>query len=424
MTDNGNGSKPLLPLEIDRAALEAELTELASYSDTPAPAVTRVLWSETDQQARAYITRLCVHAGLDVRQDAVGNLFASWYGSDANLPAVASGSHIDAIPHSGRYDGTVGVLGALEALRTLKRAGFEPRRTLELLVFTAEEPTRFGLGCLGSRMLAGTLGPDQARSLRDPQGRSFEELRTEVGLVSYDLNSVTLPENAYAAFLELHIEQGPLLDAAGIPIGIVEHIAAPASLRLYLMGQGGHAGAVLMPHRHDALLAGAEVALAVEQAAHQSGSPDTVATTGVFQIEPGAVNSIPHRATLEIDVRDIAAASRDQALADIMRATTDICDRRGINWEMTNLNADPPATCDPALVATLEQVCQHLGLPSRQMVSRAYHDALFMARLCPTSMIFVPCRAGISHHPDEYATIEAIAQGVAVLAHALAQLAA
>jgi N-carbamoyl-L-amino-acid hydrolase len=221
----------------------------------------------------------------------------------------------------------------------------------------------------------------------------------------------------------LHIEQGPLLEKETIPIGIVERIAAPSTLRVQLHGVGGHAGAVLMPERHDALLAGAEIALAVEQAALATGSPDTVATTGVFRIEPGAVNSVPCRAWLEIDLRDTQLAPRDMALKRIEGAIPEICQRRGIDYQVERLNVDSPAMCDPALVNTAAEVCQELGLTVKKMISRAYHDSLFMAQVCPATMIFIPCRAGVSHRPDEYSSPAQIQTGVEVLAHTLARLA-
>jgi N-carbamoyl-L-amino-acid hydrolase len=412
----------MLHITIDSPTLSAELETLASFSSSAAPGVTRVLWSEADLAARAFVRERCAAAGLGLREDAVGNLFARWEGSDPLLPAVATGSHIDAIPDSGRYDGTVGVLGGLEALRALRRSGFVPRRSLELVLFTAEEPTRFGLGCLGSRALAGTLTPERLVALRDAEGRAFEELRA-AAFYQGALEAVPLAVGHFAAFVELHIEQGPLLEQSGEWIGAVERIAAPSSLRLRLRGEGGHAGAVLMPNRHDALLAGAELALEAERAALESGSPDSVATTGVFVVEPGAVNSIPARALLELDVRDTDLARRDGMVARISAAVPGICGRRGVAWELETINADPPATCDPALVAAVLAACQERNLPHRTMISRAYHDSLFMARLCPVTMIFIPCRGGVSHRPDEYATPEHIAAGVAVLAATLAALA-
>lgn len=409
-------------MEIDGGRLQRGLDELALISEVPAPAVTRVLFSEADQRGRDYVRAAARAAGLSIREDAVGNLFARWEGAEPALPAVATGSHTDAIPNAGKYDGTVGVLGAIEAIAALRRSGFKPRRSIEAVMFTAEEPTRFGLGCLGSRMLAGTLPPEKARRLRDREGKSLDELRAGAGFHG-PLESVLLGSGHYHAFIELHIEQGPLLEAEGIPIGIVEHIAGPSSYRITLTGEGGHAGAVLMPGRHDAGLAAAEIALAVEWAAKTSGSPDTVATTGVFRIEPGAVNSIPCRACLEVDLRDTALASRSRALGEIRNAIDEICIRRGIRQEFTEINADPPAAGDPLTIEIAEEACRILGLRFRRMVSRAYHDSLFMARVCPTTMIFIPCRNGWSHRPEEYATPEDIRAGVEVLAHTLARLA-
>jgi len=411
-----------LSIEVNEQVLQSEIDQLAAISEHPAPAVTRVLFSEADQRGRAYVIGLCREAGLEIRLDPVGNIFACWKGSDESLKPVGSGSHIDAIPNAGRYDGVVGVLGFIEAVRALQRAGFKPRRSLELIIFTAEEPTRFGLGCLGSRMLAGTLGPEQVAALRDKEGKSLDELRADAG-VSGDLAAVKLPVGAYEYFVELHIEQGPLLEAEGLPIGIVEKIAGPSTLHATVTGTGGHAGAVLMPVRHDALLAAAELALAVEKAALTSGSPDTVATTGVFKIEPGAVNSIPCLVRMEIDLRDTNLAARGRAQEHIEMAAAQIASSRGVEIKTTLFNADPPAIADPALVDAVAEVCQDLGIPAKRMISRAYHDSLFMAQVCPTTMIFIPCFKGYSHRPDEYSSPEQIKTGVRVLASVLARLA-
>src|SRR5580704_11309592 len=182
-----------------------ELEKLASFSDAPAPAVTRVVFSAQDLAARAYLRELFSEAALTWRTDAVGNTFARWTGADPSLAAVGTGSHTDAVPHSGRYDGTVGVLGGLEAIRALQHGGFRPRRSIELLVFTSEEPTLFGIGCLGSRLLSGTLSPDRARQLQDRQGRSLEEILLQAGLDG-SLDNVPLAKDYYHAFVELHIE--------------------------------------------------------------------------------------------------------------------------------------------------------------------------------------------------------------------------
>jgi ureidoglycolate amidohydrolase len=291
-----------------------------------------------------------------------------------------------------------------------------------LIIFTAEEPTRFGIGCLGSRMMAGTLAAERIASLRSSDGHDLDFWRQRAA-VEGSLDSVRLAAGALAGFVELHIEQGPVLERQNADIGIVEKIAAPSSLRLRLTGVGGHAGAVLMPGRRDALVAGAEIALAVEQAALSSGSPDTVATTGVFRIEPGAINSVPCAAHLEIDLRDTDVGCRDIALAKIEAAASEICRRRGIEIQLERLNVDAPAICNALLVEKIERICRDLKFSSLKLISRAYHDTLFMARICPGAMIFIPCRGGVSHRPDEYSSPEQIERGVRVLGEMLRELA-
>ncbi|HEX3719796.1 MAG TPA: M20 family metallo-hydrolase [Verrucomicrobiae bacterium] len=409
-------------LEIDIGRLVREIEELALISENQPPVVTRVLFSDADIKGRAYVQKLCREAGLKVRQDAVGNMFARWEGRDAGAPAIATGSHIDAIPNAGKYDGVVGVLGGLEAIRSLQRSGYQPGRAIELIIFTAEEPTRFGIGCLGSRMMAGTLTAERIASLRSSDGHGLDFWRQRAA-VEGSLDSVRLGADALAGFVELHIEQGPVLERQKVDIGIVEKIAAPSSLRLRLTGVGGHAGAVLMPGRRDALVAGAEIALAVEQAALNSGSPDTVATTGVFRIEPGAINSVPCAAHLEIDLRDTDVACRDIALAKIEAAASEICRRRGIEIQLERLNADAPAICDTRLVEKVVRICHDLKFSSLKLISRAYHDTLFMARICPSAMIFIPCRGGVSHRPDEYSSPEQIERGARALGEMLREMA-
>jgi ureidoglycolate amidohydrolase len=406
---------------VDEQRLLRELDELAAISDAPAPAVTRVVFTETDGRARAYVQGLCEDASLLLRTDAVGNTFARWIGAEPELPAVATGSHIDAIPNAGRYDGTVGVLGGLEAMRALARAGFQPRRSIDLTLFTSEEPTRFGIGCLGSRFLAGLLDESAGERLQGTDGRSLNEARAAAGFHG-PLSSVPLREGAYSAFVELHIEQGPLLERGGTAIGVVTAIAAPATLRIIVEGEGGHAGAVLMADRRDAFLAAAEIALAVESAARATGSADTVATAGVCDVFPGAVNSVPSRARLEVDVRDVDLTRRDSVLARIAAACNEVAEHRRVTARIEPLNADPPTHCAPQIVEAITAACDARALSHQRMISRAYHDSLFMSRIAPTGMIFIPCRGGVSHRPDEFASPIAIANGTAVLADTLALL--
>jgi N-carbamoyl-L-amino-acid hydrolase len=410
-----------MSLTIDRDRLLTEIDGLASFSDAEAPAVTRIVFTPTDLQARAWMKARCDEAGLRVRQDAVGNTFARWSGSDPTAPAVGTGSHLDAIPNAGKFDGVVGVLGGLEAIRALQRSGFRPRHSIELLVFTSEEPTRFGIGCLGSRLLSDSLSPEVARKITGSDGATIDEVRRAAGFGG-DLEEVKLPSGYFKAFIELHIEQGPLLEQRQIPLGIVTNIAAPAGLRILLEGSGGHAGGVLMPGRRDALCAAAELILAIENAARTSGAIDTVATVGICDVFPGAVNSIPSRVRLSVDLRDTDLQRRDVVLGTIESACQSISSKRQVSTHTELLNADAPAECAPALVDALSRSCRKHELNSIPMVSRAYHDSLFVARIAPVAMLFIPCRKGYSHRPDEYASIEDIARGTLVLAETLAAL--
>ena len=416
-------------LQIDAARVVAELTKLATFSaeaevpaglPEPTTAVSRVVFTEPDLAMRAWFIGLCEDEGLTVRVDPMGNTFARW-GDPAATGAVGTGSHNDAIPHSGMYDGTVGVLGGLEAIRALKRSGFEPARPIELVMFTSEEPTRFGLGCSGSRVMSGAMEAAEVAALTDPEGRTFDEVRRAAGFTG-DLADARLAPGHFSSFVELHTEQGPLLEREGLDIGIVTAIAAPLAAEFEVLGAGGHAGAVLMPDRRDALCAAAEMVLAVEAAAHGSGAIDTVATVGELTPHPGHGNSIPLRVRFTLDLRDTDGDRRDAAWAKIRSAIDAIADRRSVTATHRVLNADPPATCDPLVVDAVSAAAAAVGT-SRRMISRAYHDSLFMSRVCPTGMIFLPCRDGVSHRPDEFATEEAIGRGVGVLARTLARLA-
>ncbi len=409
-------------MDVDAARLTEQLETLARFSDAPAPAVTRVVYTEADINARAYLKALVAEVGLSVREDALGNMFARWEGLEPTLPAVATGSHIDAIPFSGRFDGTVGVLGGLEAIHALKNSGFQPRRSLELILFTAEEPTRFGVGCFGSRALAGVLTPDALAELKGEDGLSVLEAAQQAGFYG-DPEEVRLEPGHYHAFTELHIEQGPRLGAADVPIGVVSAVAAPATLHVTLTGSGGHAGAVLMRERRDALSAGAEIALAVEAAALGTGALDSVATVGILDVHPRAVNSISSRIFLTVDVRDTDLERRDGMVARIQKDIEAISQKRGIEAAAEILNADPPATCAPEIIEAAHAAAEAEDLAAQTLVSRAYHDTLFMARVCPVGMIFIPSQNGYSHRPDEYSSPEEIAQGVRVLARTLAALA-
>ncbi len=430
-----------MKVSVNTARLMRGLDDLASLTDCvaaldpslpqPQRAVTRVVFTARDLQARAWFKQQALEAGFAVREDAVGNTFVRWYGSAPELAAIGTGSHTDAIPYAGMYDGTAGVLGGLEALRALKEAGFAPRRSLELVMFTSEEPTRFGIGCLGSRLMGGVLDPESADAMPDrlhetdpvaPAGGTLRSVREEAGFRG-SLESVRLQPGSYAAWVELHIEQGPLLERAGEDIGVVTNIAGPASYRFTVEGVGGHAGALPMPERRDALCGASELVLAMEREAKGVGE-GLVATVGKLDVYPGAVNAVPSRVTLTVDIRDVRAESREHAMERVRAEVKAIGERRGVKIREELIHADAPAACDPEVVRIVVGVARAMGARTRLMVSRAYHDTSFMAQVAPVAMIFIPCRGGVSHRQDEYASPEALRLATEVLARSLAELSA
>ncbi|ADW69898.1 M20 family metallo-hydrolase [Granulicella tundricola] len=416
---------------VDGARVQRELEELARFThvepSSEGTAVTRVVFTDDDLAARTWLIGLAEAEGFAVRVDAVGNTFIRLEGADPSLAAVATGSHIDAIPHAGMYDGTVGVIGGLEALRAIKTSGVQPKRAVELILFTSEEPTRFGIGCLGSRLMAGTLSDVKAGGLIDltaakgEAAKTLDEVRTAAGFTGA-LTSTRLLPGHYAEFVELHIEQGPLLERDGQDVGIVTSIAAPASYRFVIEGFGGHAGALLMPDRRDALCAASEVILAVERSALTLGTIDTVATVGTCGVYPGAVNSVPSKVALELDLRDTDPRRRGRVMDAIRSEIAAIETKRGVRITETLVNEDVPAACGERIVGAISGAAVAAGMSSRMMVSRAYHDTLFMAQICPVGMIFIPCRGGVSHRPDEFATVEGISHGTQLLTEVLTVL--
>jgi N-carbamoyl-L-amino-acid hydrolase len=274
-------------------------------------------------------------------------------------------------------------------------------------------------------LLSGTLPPGVDETLRDSEGQTLETLRRRAGFTG-PLGGVRIPEGYYSAFVELHIEQGPILDdllkREGLALGVVTDIAAPASFRIEIEGEGGHAGGRLMPGRRDALCAASEIILAVERLVLATGAIDTVGTVGICQVHPGAINSIPSRVQLTIDLRDTDAARRDGVLAAIREACDEIARRRNVAIRLETINADAPAQSAPEIVAALRSACETEGISYLNLVSRAYHDSLFLSRIAPVAMLFIPCRDGVSHRPDEYSSPETIERGVAVLARTLASL--
>jgi hydantoinase/carbamoylase family amidase len=403
--------------------LHDAIDALASFNDDPeAGGITREVYTPTYAAALERVAEWMRDAGLEVRLDAVGNLLGRWAGSDPGDAAVLTGSHVDTTLNAGRYDGVVGVLGAIEAVRAMRRLGIRPRRSVEVVVWAGEEP-RFGTGCIGSRMATGELGRDDLDRLSDRDGTSLAEALRAAGFDPDRLEDARVEPERVHALVELHIEQGAVLEARGEQIGVVTAIAAPHDLRLTLRGAATHAGATPMALRRDALAGAAEVVLALERLAREAGSAATVGTVGVMRVAPGAINVVPGEVSLDVDVRDSDVGARERVVDLLLAEAGAIAARRRLELEATPIVEDVPVTCDERIVAAARDACLRLGLAHREMVSGAYHDAMILGRQVPVGMIFVPSAGGISHHPDEHTDAADIERGVQVLARTLVRLA-
>jgi hydantoinase/carbamoylase family amidase len=404
--------------------LQSMIDELAAFNDDPAAGgITREVYTPTYRAALDQVSAWMREAGLAPRLDAVGNLFGAWKGSEPGAPRVLTGSHVDTTLNAGRYDGVLGVLGAIDAVRRLRAEGVAPRRTIEVVAWAGEEP-RFGTGCVGSRAAAGQLDRARLDALRDRDGISMAEALRDAGHDPDRFREAELDPSTVHALVELHIEQGAVLEDAGEALGVVTAIAAPHDFTLTFTGAATHAGATPMRLRRDALAGAAEWMSALERVVHASPSGTTVGTVGVVRVAPGAINVVPGEVALDVDIRDADLDAREAVTATVIDQAEDIAARRGLSLTTTPIVEDMPVGCSPLVVEAAEAAARELGVPWRRMVSGAYHDAMIVGARVPIGMLFVPSRDGVSHHPDEYTAPEECERGVQALAGTLARLAA
>jgi hydantoinase/carbamoylase family amidase len=403
--------------------IHEQLDELAAFNSNPkAGGVTREVFTPEYLAASNYVSELMTSVGLETRSDAFGNLFGRLTGSEPERARVLTGSHIDTTLNAGRYDGTLGVLGAVEAVRALVSSGAVPRRTIEVVCLAGEEP-RFGTGCLGSRALTGALSRADLDATRDRDGVTLAEALDEYGLDPDRIDDARVDVSDIHAFVELHIEQGAVLEREQVPIGVVTHITAPHDLLVRITGEAAHAGATPMGVRRDALAGAAEAVTTLERLATEAASGTAVATVGVVRVRPGAINVIPGEVALEVDIRDRDAKVRTELVDRFLAELKSIAELRGLFVDITTLARDEPIACHELVVDAARHACEGLGIPCLAMISGAYHDALVLGAQLPAGMIFVPSSAGVSHSPDEYTPPQDIERGVAVLAQTLAELA-
>lgn len=412
--------KPNLPLDANR--LWADIMALAEITDRERP-YTRRSFTPLFLEGRAWLAQRFAEAGLATRIDTAGNLIGRIEGRNPSLGVIAVGSHSDTVPSGGRFDGIAGVITALEIVRALRDSGTRPDHTIEVIDFLAEEPSEYGLSCVGSRGMVGALD-GKMLALTEPGGEPLRDAMRRVGGDADRLDEASRDD--VRAFLELHIEQGIVLESQSLDVGVVTSIVGIRRIEVVFEGEADHAGTTPLDLRHDALVAGANTVASVRRIAEQlnaEGQDYFVATVGILAVEPSASNIVPGRCRLVIDARTTNPALTARFVEMIDRESLEYAASAKVaRTSFTTLSDGPPVACDPQLRAALKQGAKVLGLSHTDLPSGAGHDAAFMSRICPSAMVFVPCRKGKSHAPEEWADREAIAAGAAVVLEAVKAL--
>lgn len=399
-------------LDVDLAAgrrLMARLEAFADFTDEPRR-LTRLFLSEAHRRAALAFIGWCGETGLEAKIDAAGNVVARYEGKRAGAPALMLGSHIDTVRDAGRYDGNYGALAALAVVEQLSARDERLDHAIEIVAFGDEEGVRFRTTLTGSRALAGNY-PQDVLDQKDAQGVLMRDALLSFGGDPERAGSIRRPD--VTAFVEAHIEQGPALEAEGLPLGVVTAINGATRLEVVVDGLAGHAGATPMHLRQDALTAAAEMALAIEGRARSE--PDLVATVGRLEAWPGATNVIPGHVQFSIDLRAPSDLNRAAALADIEARISAIAATRGVRVSIAKSHEANAYVCDPNIVAGLAQAVEAVGVPPRLLPSGAGHDTMAMGKLCPAGMLFVRCKGGVSHNPLESITVEDCAIGLKAL---------
>jgi allantoate deiminase len=407
-------------IAVDPALLDQRIIEFARFGAHGETGVWRPVYSAAWVAAMEQYAAWCADAGLDVRTDAVGNVWGRLAGADGGK-AIISGSHIDSQLPGGRYDGTLGALGALVAIQTLKERFGTPKRTLEVVALCEEESSRFAAANFwGSRAITGRIGPDDPDNIRGYDGDTIAEVMRRVGLDPARI--LEAERDDIDTFIELHVEQGPILEQAGLPVAIVNAITGIRHYVVELSGTANHAGAFPMDLRRDPMAGAAEIISGVVNTAHRIGRP-AVTTVGMVRVDPNLAAAVPEKVTFTIDARHPDPLARDALYAKHEGLMREVAAHRSLDLEWHQTLDHAPFTCDPATVRILEDAAREQGIPFMTMTSGAVHDAQQMATKCKAAMIFVRSKDGRSHTPEEFSSVADCTVGTEVLAAALYSLA-
>ena len=395
--------------------------EVMAQLTAPGEGINRLAFTDADWAGRQYIIDRMTDAGLSVEMDDFGNVIGYKIGKKPDLPVVMVGSHTDSVPNGGNYDGVVGVLSAIEVIRSMTDDGYKHDHTIAVVSFMCEESGRFGDATLGSKAMRGELTLQDLHRLVDKQGVSLYE-----ALKGRNLNPDGIEEMEYIrpvkSFTEIHIEQGKVLEHEQKTIGIVTGIAAPERFYVTIRGNADHSGATPMNLRHDALCGASKIILGIEEIASMQEVPPVVGTVGVVEVMPGAMNVIPGAVKLGVDIRSISKAARNSVVTLVKEFIDITAEKRGLSYTIETIAQDHPVEMHPAMIREIEEAVKSVGIEYMTMPSGAGHDAMHWAEVVPTGMIFIPCRDGISHNPAEFAEMEDIVTGAEVLDKVLRKL--
>ena len=398
---------------IQRERLVKDFEAMAQLT-APGEGINRLAFTDADWAGRQYIIDRMTDAGLTVETDDFGNVIGYKSGKNPELPVVMMGSHTDSVPNGGNYDGVVGVLSAIEVIRSIIDDGYEHDHTIAVVSFMCEESGRFGNATLGSKAMRGELTLQDLHRLVDKQGISLYE-----ALKGRNLNPDGIETMAYKgpvkSFTEIHIEQGKVLEHEQKTIGIVTGIAAPERFYVTIRGNADHSGATPMNLRHDALCGASKIILGIEEIASMQEEPPVVGTVGVVEVTPGAMNVIPGAVKLGVDIRSISKVARNSVVTLVKEFIEITAEKRGLSYTIEPIAQDHPVAMHPAMIREIEEAVKSVGVEYMTMPSGAGHDAMHWAEAVPTGMIFIPCRDGISHNPAEFTEMDDIVTGVEVL---------
>ncbi|KAB7707173.1 hydantoinase/carbamoylase family amidase [Bacillus aerolatus] len=398
--------------------LASRISDISEIGRTEEGGSHRIGFSKEEKQAKQLVMKWMTEAGLEVKEDGAGNVFGRLEGRDKQLSALLSGSHADTVPNGGHFDGILGVLVALEVAEAWKETGYIPEYPYEVVIFSDEEGARFNDGFTGSRSMTGIVDMEKQKKLIDYEGNSFEKVLNQVDLTSEQFFSAKRDLKEIEAFIEVHIEQGILLEKSDIPVGIVSGIAGPSWLEITYRGTAGHAGNTPMNHRNDALVAAGELVCHIPSLPMKVSST-AVATVGKMEVKPNGINVIPGEVTLFVDIRDIYEHTRDELIKLVINAAEDISKKHKIESEYNEVLKIEPVPIKEKMMEKLKRSIEAKGIEPFFLPSGAGHDSMILGRFIPTAMLFVQSKDGISHNPLEWSSLNDCVHSVHVLKHFL-----